>query len=241
MTPPQIRYTPENHDDNGKNKHLKLYQCCICLSKMVIFHLHLGLLEGNQFPFKTSNKNLQPWPNNWLTYLKNPSKMTCFCGSATNLKEAFQSLLVSPVTHKVSCLNYLLQGNKNTTNRITTSLVDNPFVVFTNSQHLPLPLRSTPGHLYGCKAKVGPWISTAFGQSHGQLRMCSRGFGDHRGTWRFLVGGLKVWKKTNGVSLLFTWYDLGGARVFPTESRFLVYVYMILGHKSMLSEVLGCL
>ena len=183
---------------------------------MVVFHLHLGLLEGNQFHVLNLKKNSK------LTYLKNPSKTTCFCGSATNLKEAFQSFTCFTHNSQVSCLNYLLQGNKNTTNRITTSLVDNPFVFFTNSQHLPLPLRSTQGHLYGCKAKVGPWISTAFGQSHGQLRMCSRGFGDHRGTWRFLVGGLKVWKKTNGVSLLFTWYDLGGARVFPTESLFLV-------------------
>ena len=239
MTPPQIRYTPENYDDDGKKTAFKAVSVLYLLSKMVIFHLHLGILEGNQFhvnQISTENTcNLdqqtqlfeESFKNNMFLWFRHQPQGNQSRLQVDHCRVGFTSFTCFTHNSQVSCLNYLLQGNKNTTNRITTSLVDNPFVFFTNSQHLPLPLRSNQGHLYGCKAKVGPWISTAFGQSHGQLRMCSRGFGDHRGTWRFLV--LERWWAAFWCGRkLMVWYDSGGARGFSkildnlAESRFLV-------------------
>lgn len=208
MTPPQIRYTPENYDDNGKKN--SIWSCISAVSayQKLLFSISTSVYwRVINFTFKISKKTANSLI--WRIFQKRHVSVV----PPPTSRKPFSLSLVLPITHKFPAWILATIARKQKHNQPNHyKFGRQSFCCF---HQLPASAASASfypsGHLYGCKAKVGPWISTAFGQSHGQLRMCSRGFGDHRGTWRFLVGGLKVWK----IMLVFLCFLHGMIRVGP--------------------------
>lgn len=204
MTPPQITYTPKTTMTMEKKQHLKLYECCICHQKWsfsisTLVYWRVINFTWIKFQQKTCNLDQQiqlfeeSFKNDMFLWFRHQPQgsLSVFHLFLPRDSQGFLLELLATITRKQSfcCFHQLPKSAK-------------------AASFYP------SGHLYGCKAKVGPWISTAFGQSHGQLRMCSRGFGDHRGTWRFLV--LERWWAAFWCGRkLMVWYDSGGARGFP--------------------------
>ena len=132
MTPPQITYTPKTTMTMEKKQHLKLYECCICHQKWscsISTLVYWRVINFTWIKFQQKTCNLDQQIQLFEESFKN-DMFLWFRHQPQGSLSVFHLFL--PVTHKVSCLNYLqlLQGN-------------NPFVVFTNSPNLRKPLRST--------------------------------------------------------------------------------------------------